>query len=149
MREHYAIVIIIAVLLTTTLACLDFGPEEETTAPTASQVSRCRAEMYVRDPVTITPLGFKLDGSGIDDIIWFKFETDSDDLAQVFDTTVVDVHTFEEGVSMMTLDNVAWWDVEGKDLLGGQVALPNARFMTVGAEKVEGGYVIYVVWNET
>ena len=49
----------------------------------------------------------------------------------------------------MTLANIAWWDVEGKDLLGGQVALPNARFMTVGAEKVEGGYVIYVIWNET
>ena len=41
------------------------------------------------------------------------------------------------------------WDVEGKNLLGGQVALPNARFMTIGAERIEDRYIIYAVWNET
>ena len=41
-----------------------------------------------------------------------------------------------------------WWDVKGKNLLGGQVELPNVRFMNVGVEQTENGYMIYVMWHE-
>jgi hypothetical protein len=150
MKETYTITIAILVLVISTTACLDFGSDEETTTPTESQVNRCRAEMYLNDTVQITPLGFKLEGSGIDDVIWFKFETNTTDLSQVFDTTVVDTDKFTEHTNVMSdLQDVEWWDVEGKDLLGGQVSLPNVRYMNVEAEKIEGGYVIYIRWNET
>jgi hypothetical protein len=148
MKRLPRILIAIAVLLAAA-GCLSFGEDEETTAPTKSQVSRCRAEMYLKDTASITPLGFKLEGSGIDNAIWFKFETDADDLAQVFDTTIVDTSKFKENASLMPLDGAAWWDIEGKNLWGGQVALPYARYMTIGAEKVAGGYVIYIFWNTT
>lgn len=149
-KRSYMLMIVTAASLVTTMGCLDFGKDEETLTPTQSQVQRCRAEMYVNDTVNITPLGFKLEGSGIDDAIWFKFKADANDLAQVFDTTVVDVDKFEESAHVMpVLKDVEWWDVEGKSLLGGRVALPHARFMNVGAEKVDGGYVIYVMWHET
>jgi hypothetical protein len=144
--------IVILIVLITTLSCLDFGDDLETTSPTEEQVQRCRQEMYIRDSADITPLGFALLGSGIDDVIWFKFSTDADDLSQVFDTSVVDVSEFEDKV--MSADDLweiegEWWDVKDKDLVGGSVALPNARFMSVGAEKADEGYVIYIVWNET
>ena len=150
MKKLYTLVVLAAVLFTT-IACLDFefGNDEETTMPTESQVNRCRVEMYLKDTANITALGYKLEGSGIDDVIWFKFHADAKNLAQVFDTSIVDITQFEENSKVMGLKDVEWWDVDGKNLFGGQVALPNARFMTVGAEKVEGGYVIYVVWNET
>jgi hypothetical protein len=151
MKKLYRVVTLIAILLVTTIGCLDFsfGNDEETATPTESQVNRCRAEMYLKDTANITALGYRLEGSGIDDVIWFKFQTDAKDLAEVFDTAVVDLTQFEENANIMALKDVEWWNVEGKNLFGGQVALPNARFMTVGAEQVEGGYVIYIVWNET
>ena len=148
MQKRYNF-IIITVLLVFTIACLDFGPEEETTTPTEEQVNLCKAELYIQESANITPLGFKLDASGIDDRIWFKFETDADDLTQIFDTSIVDVSAFTEDVSLTPLEDVTWWDVEGKTLWGGHVALPNVRYMMVGAEKIEGGYIIYIMWNET
>ncbi|MBN1888771.1 MAG: hypothetical protein JW850_12320 [Thermoflexales bacterium] len=148
-KSPYTLAIMTTLLCVAAMGCLDFGQDEETTTPTESQVSRCRAEMYLNPTVNITPLGFKLEGSGIDDAIWFKFETDADDLAQVFDTSVVDLSKFKEGYSLSELKGVAWWDVGGKNLWGGPVALPHVRYMSVGAEKIEGGYVVYVMWNET
>jgi hypothetical protein len=144
--------VVISIVLITTISCLDFGEDVETTTPTQEQVKWCRQEMYVQDSAKITPMGFALLGSGIDDVIWFKFATNATDLSQVFDTTVVDVSKFEEsGMSADELKGIdwEWWDVKGKNLLGGQVTLPDAKFMNVGAEEVGEGYVIYVMWFET
>ncbi|MCC7118743.1 MAG: hypothetical protein IT310_09480 [Anaerolineales bacterium] len=151
MKPIYQIMILIAALAVTVSACLEFnfGEDEETALPTESQVTQCRAEMYLKDTAKITPLGYKLEGSGIDDRIWFKFQTAESDLAQIFDSAVVDVTQFEENVQIASLQGVSWWDVTGKNLSGGQIALPNARFMTVAVEKLKSGYIIYIVWHET
>jgi len=130
--------------------CLDFGNNEETTSPTEAQVERCRAEMYLNPSMKITPLGFKLEGSGIDDAIWFKFETDITDLHQIFDSNIVDSYKFENDyTSIYEVNGLDWWDVKEKKLIGGQVELPNVRFMNVGIEKKEKGYVVYIMWHET
>ena len=50
---------------------------------------------------------------------------------------------------MYKMEDVEWWDVEGKELVGGEISLPNARFMNLGAEKIEGGYIVYIMWHET
>jgi len=148
MKQKWQIVILLVVIVSTTVGCLSFGTDEETTSPTESQVSRCRTEMYLNDALKITPLGYKLLGSGIDDQIWFKFRVDVNDLSQVFDTSVVDTSSFEKFV-MHERDELAWWDVKGKELVGGEISLPNARYMDIGAEKIYGGYIIYIMWTET
>ena len=129
--------------------CLDFGEDEETTTPNETQISRCVAEMYLNPSNKITPLGYKLLGSGIDDSIWFKFKTDSTDLSKIFDTTVVDIGKFEDNFTFLSQPkNLDWWDVNGKILLGGQLELPNVRYMNVGTDKTDDGYTIYIMWHE-
>ena len=130
--------------------CLDFGEDEQTTTPTKDQLSRCRVEMYLKPSMKITPLGYKLEGSGIDDAIWFKFKTDVSDLKEIFDSKVVDTSKLKDGFAFAhDMDGVKWWDTKGKDFLGGQVELPNARFMNVGIEKNDDGYLVYIMWHET
>ncbi len=46
------------------------------------------------------------------------------------------------------MTELKWWDVKGKKLLGGQVELPNTRFMNVGVEKNDDGYLVYIMWHE-
>jgi len=136
-------------IITSCAGCLKFGDDEETTSPTSAQVDRCRREMYINPSVELTPLGYKLLGSGIDDAIWFKFPTSSTHLTEVFDGKVVDTAKFETPFTHIRMKDVKWWDVEGKTLLGAQVSLPNARFMNVGVQKTDAGFVIYIMWTET
>jgi len=143
--------LLIALLLALSFAgCLEFGKDEETTTPTKAQVDRCRSEMHLAPSAKITPLGLKLEGSGIDDVIWFKFKTSSANLAEIFDSTIVDTSRFaNEFTFVHEMNQLKWWDVKGKALFGGQVSLPNARFMNVGVKKTEEGYVIYIMWHQT
>ncbi|MBN2513567.1 MAG: hypothetical protein JXB18_11570, partial [Sedimentisphaerales bacterium] len=87
--------------------------------------------------------------SGIDASMYFKFKTDTTDISQIFDSSVVDAAKFQNGFTLNTIKNVKWWDVKNKDLLGGQVSLPNAKYMNVGIEKTEKGYTVYIMWFET
>ncbi|MBE9140997.1 hypothetical protein IQ254_27995 [Nodosilinea sp. LEGE 07088] len=129
---------------------MNFGKDEETTTPTEAQLSRCQVEMYLNPSINIVPLGYKLEGSGIDDAIWFKFETDASSLQEIFDRNVVDTSTFKNGFVLTDGINASkWWDVENKEVLGGQVELPNARFMNIGIEKNDDGYQVYIMWHET
>ena len=88
-------------------------------------------------------------GSGIDDSIWFKFKTDTVDLREIFAGKVVDISEFKSDFTFgHGMTELKWWDVKGKSLLGGQVSLPNVRFMNVGIEKIHDGYVVYIMWHE-
>lgn len=130
--------------------CLRFGVDEQTSSPTSSQLARCRAVMHLKSDRKLSPLGFKLDGSGIDDRICFKFQTDSSDPAEVFDTTIVDVTKFQAGYAFLQDDEgVSWWDVRGQTFVGGQVSLPGGRFMDVGIRPVAEGAVVYICWFAT
>jgi hypothetical protein len=128
--------------------CLDFGDDEETNAPTKAQVDACRGRMYLLSSAKIDPLGYKLLGSGIDDAIWFKFRTDASELSKLFDSDVVDTSGFEEGFELREIEKLKWWDVEGKKFFGGEVSLPNVKFMEVGVVKEAEGYLVYVSWYE-
>ena len=98
----------------------------------------------------MTPLGFKFEGSGIDDAILFKFRTETLDLSQVFITTVVDVTEFKKNFPLLShRKNLKWWDVKDKNLFGGQIALPNEKYMNIGIEKIDSGHIIYIIWHET
>ncbi|MCK4542438.1 MAG: hypothetical protein KAU17_09400 [Spirochaetales bacterium] len=146
-KIHLLIALLVALSFT---GCLEFGENEETITPTKTQVDRCRSEMYLNPSAKITPLGFKLEGSGIDDAIWFKFKTKSANLAEIFDSKVVDTSKFTNDFSSFhEMKKLKWWDVKDKNLFGGQVSLPYARFMNIGAEKTEEGYMIYIIWHET
>lgn len=130
--------------------CLKFGDDVETTSPTTAQVKRCVTEMHLNPAVQMTPLGFRLIGSGIDDSIRFKFKTSVSEVSQIFDPNVVDVTKFTTKVeTFVDKHEPKWWDTKGKSLLGGQVQLPNARFMDVWIEKTQDGCVVYIHWSET
>jgi len=149
MRALRSMVVLLVGLAVGSTGCLDFGNDEETTAPTKAQVDRCRAEMYLNPAMKIVPLGFQLEGSGIDDVIWFKFRTDVSDWKEVFDPKTVDVSGFNNDFTHRRAPNgLKWWDVKGKRLTGGQVELPNVRFMHVGIEKDGAEYVVYIMWHE-
>jgi len=128
--------------------CLDFGKDEEAQIPTAAQVARCRSVMHLNPDLKIGPLGFRLRGSGIDDAIWFKFKSKASKVAEVFDTAVVDVSEFEDGFTMLPVKGLKWWDVNGKTFLGGEVSLPNVKFMKVGITKTADGLLVYIMWHE-
>ncbi|MBW8016942.1 MAG: hypothetical protein FVQ82_12220 [Planctomycetes bacterium] len=128
--------------------CLDFGDDEVTTSPTKAQVDRCRSAMYLKSSADIDPLGYMLFDSGIDGSIWFKFKSKSSDLTEIFDTKVVDVSKFQDGFTHYEKKELKWWDVKGKKFYGGQVSLPNVRYMNVGVEKTDQGYLVYIYWYE-
>ena len=105
--------------------------------------------MYINADVKITPEGFKLT-SGIDDAIWFRFLAHADDIADVFSTEFVDASKFQQGYTFASASMPSWWDVAQKSLTGGQVSLPNARFMNVGyVDNGDGTLTVYVMWHET
>lgn len=139
-------------VLTILLAgCLDFGEDALTTAPTQAQVDRCRAEMFLNPALKITPMGFKLLGTGMDDVIWFKFKTGpgTAGVQGLFDAKAVDTAKFMEGYAFSDATNAPkWWDVKGKTFLGGQVDLPRVKFMHVGIEKQDNHLVVYIMWHE-
>ena len=90
-----------------------------------------------------------LEGSGIDDAIWFKFSTDASNVDQIFDMNAVDTAKFKDGFNFAhKMDALTWWDVNSKALLGAQVELPNARFMNVGIVRTDAGYLVYIMWHE-
>lgn len=146
MKRAWFLPIPLAILLVT--GCLNFGKDEETTAPTKVQIDRCRLEMHISPSLKITPLGYKLEGLGIDDAIWFKFKTNEGNLGHIFNPMVVDASKFKKDFRLDEAPEIKWWDVKGKKLLGGQVELPNVRFMNVGIEKSREGCAIYIMWHE-
>jgi hypothetical protein len=106
--------------------------------------------MFLNPSLKIEPLGFRFQGSGIDDSILFKFQTDCSDISQIFDTTKVDVSSFKPNTPYIYPEkHLKWWDVKGKYLLGGQISLPDAKFMNVGLLKTDNGYIVYISWSET
>lgn len=144
------LVLLIAIIFSITLSgCLNFGQDEETTFPTPDQISRCFTEMYLNPDLKLRPLGYKLEGSGIDDGIWFKFETNAD-ISEIFNSIIVDTTKFVQNTPLLyEVKGLKWWDITGKSLLGGQVELPNARYMNIGIEKKENIHVVYIMWHET
>jgi hypothetical protein len=137
--------IILSVILS---GCFKIGQDEETTSPTKTQISRCFSEMCLNPDLKIIPLGYRLK-SGIDAAIWFKFETGAD-ISEIFDSTIVDTTKFSQNYLFLNeIEGRKWWDATGKSLLGGQVQLPNARFMEVGIEKTDNGFIVYIMWLET
>ena len=128
---------------------LQFGTDEVTTQPTEAQLARCRAEMCLQTNLVFQAHGMKLLGSGIDDAIWLKFSCEVTDLASIFQPEFVDTSKFRSGFKLSQYKDLPWWDVEGRNLTGGQVALPNARFMNVGIDTTETHSVVYIMWNET
>lgn len=146
MKRIYSLIVLLTVLPFT--GCLDFGKDEETTSPTKVQINNCISKMYLNPSLKITPLGFKLEGSGIDDAIWFKFKTDVAEVQDIFNSKVVDTSKFKNDFSFIhDMSKVKWWNTKGKKFFGVQVELPNVKYMNVGIEKVDDGYVVYIMWH--
>jgi hypothetical protein len=134
------------------VGCSIIGNNEMTSTPTNAQVHQCRMAMYINPSVKITPLGFRRDGSGSDSAMWFKFATTHVELADIFDSDVVDTSDFtfdNEYILLHHMNDTVWWDVKNKQLLGGQVLLPNSCVMNIGIDSDTAGYTVYIMWHET
>ena len=146
MKKVHLVILLFMLSLT---ACLDFGDDIETASPTKEQVESCRSRMYLNPGVKIKPLGYKLQGSGIDDAVWFVFQTEGSAVDKLFLPQFIDVSQFKDGFTFQSHPKgVSWWQAEGKTFLGGQVELPKSKFMNVGIEKTDKGSVIYIMWHE-
>gem|GEM_PF-577762 len=129
--------------------CLDFGKDEETMNPTAQQIEYCRKIMHIRSDLKIIPLGYKLIGSGIDAAVYFKFETTADSVSRIFDSACPFSAEHNGSFVMDKGDGPQWWDVEGRNLTGGHISLPGAKYMDVGIHKQKKGCTVYIFWFET
>ncbi|MBN2340477.1 MAG: hypothetical protein JXX29_12595 [Deltaproteobacteria bacterium] len=143
------IVPVLFLMLLFSSACLSFGKDEETTSPTPAQISRCVAEMYINPQIEIQPLGLKILGSGIDDAIWFKFETNAP-VSDMFKPDVVESSLFRHrNNSFNNGKGIKWWDIPKAGISSDQIALPNARYMTVFIKNNGKRRIVYIFWNET
>jgi len=70
-------------------------------------------------------------------------------MQNIFNDKVVDTSRFKKGFTFThEMSELKWWDVQVKNLLGGQVELPNVRFSHIGIEKNDEGDVVYIMWHE-
>lgn len=129
--------------------CINFGEEIETTSPSLAQVERCRIAMHIKPEVELTPLGFKLNASGIDDAIWFKFKTKNINIEDIFYKDITDILVLKDEYRFHYNDDIKWWAAQDKLLTGGQAELPDAKFMNIGIDKTTDGLIIYIMWHET
>jgi hypothetical protein len=129
---------------------LRFGADVTTTHPTEDQVARCRAAVFLQTNLAIQVHGMKWLGSGMDDALWLKFSCAATDPAEIFRTDVVDVSRLRKGFKHASYQEIpGWWDVDGRDLSGGQFELPDARFMNIGIDAGATNATVYVIWQET
>jgi hypothetical protein len=128
--------------------CGLFGPDVETNQPTPEQIARCRSEMYLVADLSLDAKGLKL-MEGPDTAMWFTFEVAKQPLDKIFQPAVVDVAKFAPGVRFTETTLPVWWDVQGKTFFGGNVALPNVRYMQVGIAEQAETLRIYIMWHET
>ena len=129
--------------------CLRFGRDEVTTHPTPQQIVKCKKLMYINPVIDIDPIGYKLLGSGIDDAIFFKFRTKAESIKEIFDSNYVDTSSFSKDFQFIYQDKgLKWWDVTGRKFTGGEISLPNVKYMNVGIQEEDNEYVVYIFWHE-
>ena len=106
--------------------------------------------MHIKEGLEYEPIAFKIIGSGIDDAVWFSFETDETDFSRIFDDSFVSPDSLSTGVSInIPEDMPSWWDAPESDLYGRSFSLAGAKHMTVGINRVQNGSIVYIFWNET
>jgi hypothetical protein len=137
------------ILFVSASGCLDFGKDYETTHPTEKQIQHVKTIMYLNQNIKLSAVGYKVSGSGIDAAVWFKFKINGATYSDIFDKTKVSIGDFKNNYSLTAEKNLQWWDVKDKKFVGGQVSLPDAKFMDVGIEKIKEGFMIYIFWFET
>ncbi len=130
--------------------CLDFGSDTVTENPTSEQLNYCEAIMHIKDDLLYRPLGLKIIGSGIDDAVWFCFQTEETDPAEIFDADFVHPDSLHSSVSIYTPEDIPlWWNAADEDLFGGVFSFSGGRYMTVGIDRQENDCTVYIFWNES
>jgi hypothetical protein len=120
----------------------------ETETPTPEQIARCTIEMFLTVDLPLEAKGLKM-AEGIDTAMWFKFVVAKQPLENLFKTEVVKVSEFAPDITFTNANLPDWWDVQGKALVGDNVALPNGRYMQVGIEEADDTLTVYIMWYET
>lgn len=130
--------------------CLDFGENIVTEQPTAEQLAFCQSAMYLNDQLDFEPVGLRIDATGIDAVVWFRFFTEEVTAGRIFDSEFVSPDSLRNTVSFYSYENMPkWWDADEKVLEGGTVHLNTGRHMTVGIHREERGSTVYIFWSES
>ena len=105
--------------------------------------------MHLNPDTAIEPEGF-IQTIGIDEAIWFRFKANTDDINNVFDTSIVDTKKFTSGYKINSSTQESWWDASEKNLTGNDIKLPNVKYMRVGYLKNQDeSLTVYIMWFET
>ncbi len=147
--KYLQLLLMIVCISLISTGCMDFGKDMETISPTDQQISKCKEIMCLNQDLNIEPLGLKIYDSGIDNATIFKFRTSAKSMEEIFDSDSVDTSRFSEDYSLSEEKGLEWWDVTGKKFTGGQVSLPNAKYMNVGLQEKDNGFIVYIFWFET
>lgn len=121
-----------------------------TTELTPQQLQSCITSFHIREEAEIVPLGLKVLGSGIDDAIWFKFETDSPDPSLIFQTEFVPAETLQGETSFFGWEDMPeWWDTRNRVFSGGTVTLEYGSVMSIGFQQEPDRIICYIFYHET
>lgn len=140
---------ILCSLVALSSGCLNFGSDTKTNVPTEEQISQCRALLHLNPDLQIDAKGYAYYGTGIDDLLVFKFETNVTTPDEIFDTEKLDITSLKDNYKLPSkFKDLAWWDIEGKTFYGGQISLPKAKYLEIGIEKTDQGSTVYLFWFE-
>ncbi len=132
-----------------TLSCLDFGEDIVTTDLTQEQLRGCRMLFHIREDVAIEPAGLKAQCSGIDNVYWFKFQTDVSDPMMIFNALHVPADSLDGQVSFYQYEDLPqWWDTRNRIFTGGTISLNNGSAMTVGYQQEPDRIICYILYHD-
>ncbi len=148
-KHNLFVVFSFCILLLT--GCLKFGDEISTEALTPEQLKYCFSTLCLNEDIKVVPLGYKLNASGIDDAIWFKFKTNTSDYREIFKEELTDAISFKKDYKFSPQNAYeTWWNPKDTAMIGGQIELPGLKYMEVGISEsnTPGEYIIYIFWFE-
>ncbi|MCP4160801.1 MAG: hypothetical protein GY760_12075 [Deltaproteobacteria bacterium] len=112
----------------------------------AKLVNFCRSNFLIKDSLQLKPLGFEFIKSMYEDVLWFKFKTNTSNFTDIFKPEI-DTSGFGSGFSLTEVDYLKkWWKVKNKKFEGGAVTIPYDKTMEVGLEKDDksDSYIVYI-----
>ena len=101
----------IAGLLVPLVSCIDFGEDITTEHPTDEQIQYCITVMRINPEIELVPTGLVIMASGIDDAIWFRFETPVKDPYAIFEEASFPRDSFRSNIVVNPPhQRPDWWD---------------------------------------
>lgn len=108
----------------------------------------CRRLMMLQPDIEVEPIGYKF-VSHMDPSLYFKFRAQAASIDQVF-LAEAQTKAFKPGFALKGHANTAWWDPEAQPLVGGEIEVPDRRYLLIGYfGEGNGWFTVYAYWLDT